>query len=75
MQDNEPVLRIFAGGPERAFPNEFFLGPLLLKAGCFVAHNDQVTTEERTEPATSGGSRPLQLRLPNCIERVRKKLQ
>ena len=41
----------------------------------FVAQDDQVTAEERTEPATSGGSRPLQLRFPNCIERARKKLQ
>jgi hypothetical protein len=69
------ALPVSAGSPAHPFLEQIFLSPLLLRAGCFVAHNDQVTTEERTEPATSGGSRPLQLRFPNCIERAPKNLQ
>ena len=57
--------------PEADFLSRFFKR----RFPCFVAQDDQVTAEERTEPATSGGSRPLQLRFPNCIERARKKLQ
>ena len=81
MQDNDgwalrkatPCFLSPAGSdtPEADFLSLF----LLASFPCFVAQDDQVTAEERTEPATSGGSRPLQLRFPNCIERARKKLQ
>jgi hypothetical protein len=77
MQDNDGVGATprFCRLPGSDISEAEFLSLLLFRVACFVAHDDQVTPEERTEPATSGGSRPLQLRLPNCIERARKKLQ
>jgi hypothetical protein len=82
MQDNDGVVPcgvhaiVFAACGTHISEADFFILLFLrVFVGLSGAQDDQVTPEERTEPASSGGSRPLQLRLPNCIERARKKLQ